>query len=210
MRNLSEALYLVVVTLWVGGLWAIGYLTAPVLFASLGDRQLAGVVAGKLFSLIGWIGLGGAAYLMVFLFSRWGAQAFKRAVFWLVIVMALLTAASQFGIQPLMAQLKADALPREVMESVLRDRFAAWHGVSSILYLVQSVLGLWLVVWSSRGLRFSPGGLRLVLRGSAPVAGRPFLLDRSSFFRIFRAEDDQQFADMLYRRSVQFLVQICS
>ena len=153
MRNLSEALYLVVVTLWVGGLWAIGYLTAPVLFASLGDRQLAGVVAGKLFSLIGWIGLGGAAYLMVFLFSRWGAQAFKRAVFWLVIVMALLTAASQFGIQPLMAQLKADALPREVMESVLRDRFAAWHGVSSILYLVQSVLGLWLVVWSTRGLK---------------------------------------------------------
>jgi hypothetical protein len=35
----------------------------------------------------------------------------------------------------------------------LRDRFATWHGVSSILYLVQSVLGLWLVVWSGRGLR---------------------------------------------------------
>jgi hypothetical protein len=49
--------------------------------------------------------------------------------------------------------LKLDALPREVMESVLRDRFATWHGVSSILYLVQSLLGLWLVVWSSRGLR---------------------------------------------------------
>lgn len=153
MHKLSEALYLVVVALWVGGLWAIGYLAAPVLFASLGDRQLAGLVAGKLFALIGWVGLGGAAYLLVFLFARWGGQVFKRAVFWLVIVMALLTAASQFGIQPLMAQLKADALPREVMESVLRDRFAAWHGVSSILYLVQSVLGLWLVVWSGRGLK---------------------------------------------------------
>ena len=67
--------------------------------------------------------------------------------------MALMAAASQFGIQPLMALLKADALPREVMESVLRDRFATWHGVSSILYLVQSVLGLWVVVWSNRGLR---------------------------------------------------------
>ena len=70
-----------------------------------------------------------------------------------VLVMALLVAASQFGIQPLMAQLKADALPREVMQSVLRDRFAAWHGVSSILYLVQSLLGLWLVVWANRGLK---------------------------------------------------------
>jgi hypothetical protein len=153
VQKLSEALYLVVLTLWVGGLWAIGYLAAPVLFASLGDRQLAGLVAGQLFALIGWIGLGGAAYLLVFLVARWGGQVLRRAVFWLVILMALLTAASQFGIQPLMAQLKVDALPREVMESVLRDRFATWHGVSSILYLVQSVLGLWLVVWSGRGLR---------------------------------------------------------
>lgn len=153
MRKLSEGLYFAVLTLWVGGLWAIGYLVAPVLFASLGDRQLAGAVAGKLFSLIGWIGLGGAAYLLLFLALRWGGQVFKRALFWLVLTMALMTAASQFGIQPLMAQLKADALPREVMESVLRDRFAAWHGISSILYLMQSMLGLWVIVWANRGLK---------------------------------------------------------
>jgi len=153
VRKLAEALYLALIALWVGGMWAIGYLVAPVLFASLGDRQLAGVVAGKLFTLIGWVGLGSAAYLLIFLVSHWRGQVFKRAVFWLVILMVLMLAASQFGIQPLMAQLKADALPREVMESVLRDRFAAWHGISSILYLVQSLLGLWLVVWSGRGLR---------------------------------------------------------
>ena len=52
-----------------------------------------------------------------------------------------------------MAQLKADALPRDVMESVMRDRFVAWHGISSILYLVQSLLGVWLVAWSGRGLK---------------------------------------------------------
>lgn len=153
MRKLSEALYFTSITLWVGGMWAIGYLAAPVLFASLGDRQLAGMVAGKLFALIGWIGLGSAAYLLVFLIARAGGQVFGRAVFWLVLAMALTAAASQFGIQPLMAQLKADVLPREVMESVLRDRFAAWHGISSILYLLQSLLGLWLVVWANRGLK---------------------------------------------------------
>lgn len=153
MRKLSEALWFIAITLWVGGLWAIGYIAAPVLFSSLGDRQLAGMVAGKLFSLIGWIGLGSAAYLLLFLLVRQGGQVFKGAVFWLVLSMALLVAASQFGIQPLMAQLKADALPREVMASVLRDRFAAWHGVSSILYLMQSGLGLSLVIWANRGLR---------------------------------------------------------
>lgn len=153
MRRFSEALYLIAITLWVGGLWAIGYIAAPVLFASLGDRQLAGLVAGKLFAQVGWVGLGCAAYLLLFVLIRSGTGFFKSAVFWLVLLMGLLTVVSQFGIQPLMAQLKADALPREVMESVLRDRFAAWHGISSILYLLQSLLGLWLVAWSGRGLR---------------------------------------------------------
>lgn len=152
-RKFFEGLYSLLVTLWVGGMWAIGYIVAPVLFASLGDRQLAGVVAGKLFALIGWVGLGSAAYLLVFLVARQGAGALRRLPCWLVLAMALMTAASLFGIQPLMVQLKLDALPREVMDSVLRDRFATWHGISSILYLVQSLLGLGLVVLGSRGLK---------------------------------------------------------
>lgn len=153
MRKLSDAIYLVAITLWVGGLWAIGYMTAPILFASLPDRQLAGMVAGKLFALIAWVGLGSAAYLLIFLLLRWGGGFFRSSVFWLVLLMALLAAASLFGIQPLMAQLKADALPQDVMTSVLRDRFAMWHGVSSMLYMMQSLLGLWLVVWANRGLK---------------------------------------------------------
>lgn len=153
MRRIADALYQVAIVAWVGGMWAIGYLAAPVLFASLGDRQLAGVVAGNLFSLIGWIGLGCATFVMVFLISRWRGQAFRRSAFWLALIMGGLVAVGQFGLQPLMAQLKADAWPRDVMESVLRDRFVAWHGVSSILYLVQSALGFWLVLASARGLR---------------------------------------------------------
>lgn len=153
MRKFSEGLYFSVLALWVGGMWSIGYIAAPVLFASLESRQLAGMVAGKLFSTFGWVGLGSAIYLLVFLLFRWKIQVFKRAVFWLVLFMLVMAVASQFGIQPLMAQLKADALPREVMESVLRDRFSTWHGISSILYLMQSMLGLWVLVWANRGLR---------------------------------------------------------
>lgn len=153
MRRLADALFTMALTLWVGGLWAIGYMVAPTLFASLADRQLAGALAGKLFALIGWVGLVCAAYMLLVLLVRLGGAAFKRALFWLLVVMLVLTLVSQFGLQPLIAQLKAEALPREVMESVLRDRFATWHGVSSILYLVQSVLGLVLAVVGARSTR---------------------------------------------------------
>jgi Domain of unknown function (DUF4149) len=153
MRRIAEALYQIAIVAWVGCLWAIGYLAAPVLFASLGDRQLAGIVAGKLFSLVGWIGLGCAAYIGIYLIFRWRAQAFRHSVFWVTLAMGVMVAVGHFGLQPLLAQLKAEAWPRDVMESVLRDRFVAWHGVSSILYLIQSVLGLWLVLAGGRGLR---------------------------------------------------------
>lgn len=153
MRRFADALYSVALTLWVGGLWVIGYLVAPVLFATLTDRQLAGMLAGKLFALIGWVGLVCAAYLLIFMLLRVGGAVLKRGVFWVVVLMLVLTALSLFGIQPLLAQLKAAALPREVMESVLRDRFATWHGISSILYLMQSLLGLLVVVGAGRGVK---------------------------------------------------------
>ena len=154
MRRLADALHDVALTLWVGGLWVIGYLVAPTLFATLSnDRQTAGLLAGRLFESMGWIGLACAVYLLLFVLLRVGTTALRRWNFWLLVLMLLLTAVSLFGVQPLLAQLKADALPREVMESVLRNRFAAWHGVSSILYLVQTLLGLLLVTSSGRATR---------------------------------------------------------
>ncbi len=153
MRRFADALYGFALTLWIGGLWAIGYLVAPTLFSTLADRQLAGMLAGKLFVLISWVGMACAAYLLIFIVLRTGSAALKRGVFWLILLMLALTAVSLFGIQPLLAQLKAEALPREVMEGLLRDRFVAWHGISSILYLIQSLLGLVLVVTAGRGLR---------------------------------------------------------
>lgn len=150
MRGVSESLYLVALTAWVGGVWAVGYLVAPLLFASLADRALAGQLAGKFFAGLGWVGLVCGGYSLAYLLARWRLSVAKRTEFWLVLFMLLLTAAGQFGLQPLLAQLKSDALPKDVMESVFRDRFVAWHGISSILYLVQSLLALGLVVCAGR------------------------------------------------------------
>ena len=151
MRGFLSALYNIAVTLWVGGLLAIGYLAAPVLFAQLADRSVAGSVAGAMFSVIAWLGLACGTYLMVFILAGKGWRAIQSGVFWIVLLMLVLTAAGHFGVQPVLAQLKADALPRQVMESALRDRFSTWHGVSSALYLVQSLLGIALVILQERG-----------------------------------------------------------
>lgn len=145
MKRLPDLLAAWSIALWVGGLWAIGYLAAPALFYNLGDRMLAGVIAGKMFTWIAWVGLVCGAWLLVFRISRAGAQAFKQGFFWIVVVMLVLTIAQQFGISPIMQELKDLAQPRDVMESLFRDRFQTWHGISSGVYLLQSLLGLALV-----------------------------------------------------------------
>lgn len=146
MRKWADGLGVVAVTLWVGGLWTIGYVVAPTLFASLGSKMLAGMLAGKLFNLIAYVGFGCGAYLVLLRLSRSGLGAFRQLAFWLVLAMLALTAAQHFGIQPIIESLKTQAFPRDVMRSMVRDRFAAWHGIASILYLVQSLLGLVLVL----------------------------------------------------------------
>ena len=151
MSKLADALYHLTITLWVGALFAIGYLAAPTLFAQLADRTLAGSLAGEMFRWVAWLGLACATYLLLFLMARRGFGVLKSSVFWLVLAMLGLTVAGYFGIAPILAQLKADALPRQVMESALRDRFATWHGVSSGLYLLESLLGAALVVIQMRG-----------------------------------------------------------
>lgn len=151
MRRLASALYSIAVAVWVGGLLAIGYLAAPVLFSQLADRALGGTVAGVLFSVMAWVGLACGTYLILFMLVGKGARAVRSGVFWIVLLMLALNVAGHFGVQPILAQLKADALPRQVMESALRDRFGTWHGVSSVLYLVQSLFGIALVILQERG-----------------------------------------------------------
>ncbi len=152
MANPSEAFSRLILTAWVGSMWAVGYLVAPTLFQMLGDRALAGNVAGRLFSYVAWMGLIGGGCLLALRVWRMRLSVLTSLYAWVLVVMLLLTAAGHFGIQPLMAQLKTEALPREVMQSVVRDRFATWHGISSVLYLVQSLLGV-VLVWLSGGQR---------------------------------------------------------
>ena len=151
MRSLAAALYSIAVTAWVGSLMAIGFIAAPLLFARIADRTLAGALAGDMFTVTAWVGFACGSYLILYLLAVKGWRAFQSGVFWIVLLMIALAAAGHFGVQPILAQLKADALPRQVMESALRDRFATWHGVSSALYLVQTLLGIALLVLQERG-----------------------------------------------------------
>ena len=136
---------LILITFWVGALWTTGAV-AYSLFHTLQDNQLAGQLAGQFFTYVSYLGLFSAFYLLIRRLLGHGMHALKQSYFWAVFMMLLLVLAGHFGIQPILAQLKADAFPADVMQSVFANRFKAWHGVASIAYVVQCLLGFVVVM----------------------------------------------------------------
>jgi len=150
MKSISTHLAKILTTAWVGSLWAVGYISVPVLFSSLDDKQLAGLLAGKMFSLVAYVGMVSGMYLMIHRYVGHGKAAFRQTLFWTLVVMFLITLTIQCGIQPVMTDLKAQASPLDVMHSSFAGRFKMLHGVSSILYLIESLLGIYLVIKSRK------------------------------------------------------------
>jgi len=153
--RLLTVLERLLLTAWVGALWATGYLAVPVLFGSL-ERMEAGRLAGTLFTTVSWLGLGCGLFLLACALWRDGWRSWRV---WLLGAMLGIVAVGEFALQPQMAALKLTGLPPG---SEAATRFAALHGVSSSLYLLLSLGGAVLVAVGIKGA----GG------GASPPAGR--------------------------------------
>jgi hypothetical protein len=147
MRNWAHGWAVVVAGLWVGGMWVTGYLAVPVLFHALPEnRMLAGKLAGEMFGVMSYAGTVCALYLLGYAAWCSGRKLLQLGIFWTITAMLLLTLLGHFGFQPMMAQLKADALPLDVMHSEYAAHFGMLHGVASLVYLLQSLLGIMLLL----------------------------------------------------------------
>ena len=131
----------VLVTLWVGGLWIGGYLVAPILFANL-DRQLAGRIAGEVFFYVNAIGVVAGSILLLSVIAKTGRDCIRDSRAIIVFIMLLLVATAVGVLQPMMQELKLSGIVPGSEQAV---QFGRLHGVSSILHLLTSLLGLWLV-----------------------------------------------------------------
>ncbi len=146
LAALPGGIALLSITLWVGSLWAIGFLAVPVLFYAQPDKMLAGMLAGHMFTLVSYVGIVCAGYLLAYCRVRFGSGMLREPLFLIAAAMLLLVLASEFGLQPQMAALKAQALPNDVMHSPYAARFDLLHRVASSLYVVKSLLGVALVL----------------------------------------------------------------
>jgi hypothetical protein len=132
----------IIITFWVGGIWATGYLVVPVIFKSLEIKSVAGEVAGNIFTVMSWAGLVSALTLALCYWfvdrSRW------RYV--ILLVMFILVLVNLFVLTPQIDAIRESVGVALQSGSEIYRRFAMLHGIASGLFLVVSLLGLLLVI----------------------------------------------------------------
>jgi Domain of unknown function (DUF4149) len=141
-------LFRLLTVVWVGSLLTIGYAVAPVLFTSL-DRIMAGAVAAQLFRIEGVLGVVCGVLLLGLgnVLIRRGIESY-RPLRWLIAGMLVCVLIGYFALQPFMNALRMAALEAgtDVGHSAYATRFGVLHGVSSVFYLVESLLAI-VLVW---------------------------------------------------------------
>lgn len=153
----SERVFRLLATVWCGSQWTVGYLVAPILFATLNDRTVAGTLAGAMFRAEAWLGVICGAILLP-MANRFGRRAglitatgrnhYYRRLRWIVAGMLVCVALGYFALQPWMNEFRrlAEAAGTDVGHSAYATNFGILHGVSSVFYGVQSLLGL-ILIW---------------------------------------------------------------
>lgn len=133
--------------IWLGAQLAIGYLAVPILFAQM-PKEEAGRIAGLLFAPLNVLALVCLGIFLVAECGRLRRAAWRNGACWLAAVLIVLTLTQHFGLHPMMAELKQQAAAEGGIthSAALYPMFARLHGISSALFLLQSLLGLVLCV----------------------------------------------------------------
>jgi hypothetical protein len=131
---------LLVAALWAGSLWTIGYVVAPTLFLSLHDNVQAGTIVGFLLRTEAWLAI--ACAVILYLLVRFSAiePARKRTLSLLIVGMLACALVIYAGLQPVMANLREAAGAAGLKGTPEGRQFGILHGVSQLVYLVESVL----------------------------------------------------------------------
>jgi len=120
----------VLLVLWAGSLWSLAAWVAWTVFRVVGDRHLAGVLAGRLFSVETYLGIAVAIFALVLPGrTRMGG----------VYLAAALLAINEWVLRRFMESARLHG-------SAYGLTFGLWHGVSAALYGL-ACLGVLLVIW---------------------------------------------------------------
>ena len=153
LKKIAGYLYLIVLSLWVGGLSLFTFMVTPVIFKSF-HRDLAADIVARLFPFYFVFTLMAAALsLVLFLlaFPRKGPLMYRFCI-GLLVLAVMLSVYGNFRLYPEIVSVKREvySFERVPPEDPARVRFRSLHARSAVLNLVMIVDGLTVLLSSVR------------------------------------------------------------
>jgi len=131
--------------LMLGLLVVSGYVVAPILFAKVGSSHEAGRLAGEIFHIVN----NGVVIIAVAVAAFWmRMESISRRQWGVLLVVAALAAINEYGISPMIAELKLAAGPIDQLaaDDPLKAQFGMWHGISAVIHLLASIIAALLLL----------------------------------------------------------------
>jgi len=149
MTTTLRFLAILALSAWIGGSFFLMFLEAPDVFRLLPTPDLAGAVVGLALARLHILAMVAAfVFLVCHTWLLRNAQALVRPAALLVFAMVILTAGSQYGVTPRMADLRQEmiaahgSIEATPKTSPARIAFGRLHTVSAGLEISVFVLGL--------------------------------------------------------------------
>jgi hypothetical protein len=143
MQTLLRTIEFLCLSLWLGADGFLSFFVAPGAFAILGNRDAAGMMVGYLLARLHFAGIFlGLIFLLARLARTRDSGSFTSAAALCVVLMVMLTAASQFSVSNRMEALKKQMVsvqntpetdPRRVEFNRLHHRSVAFEGAVLLL-----------------------------------------------------------------------------
>jgi hypothetical protein len=121
--KIAQRVFRILSVLWAGSLWSTLWVAA-IMFHYQSDRHVAGLIAGSLFTIETYLGLGMGALALLLPHRR-------RFRFGFVALALLLV--NEWLLKPVMEVARTQG-------SALGLGFGPWHGVSALLYVFACIL----------------------------------------------------------------------
>ncbi len=152
-EKMAKAIYNLMLSLWVGGIFIYTFLVTPVLFKAFG-RDSASAMVDKLFpSYFPYILVIICLATVAFLLSGWKRSSRPKFLLVSLGLAVLISLFVNFGLYPVARKVKQEISSFETTpaDSPARKQFRALHGISMVLNLILLVDGIVLIVIGGNG-----------------------------------------------------------